>query len=59
MPDKGKWKSWEEWQAWVEGPISKTIISEAIDYIVDFEVKETALERAQRRWGMSKKEPTQ
>jgi hypothetical protein len=52
MPDKGKWKSWKEWQAWVEGPIPKTIINEPIDYSVDFEVKETARERARRKWGM-------
>jgi hypothetical protein len=44
----------------MNAPTPRTIISEAIDYIVDFEVREeTARERADRRWGMKeKKEPT-
>jgi hypothetical protein len=37
----------------MNAPTPKTFVSEAIDYFVDFEVKETALERARRIWGMS------
>jgi hypothetical protein len=37
-------------------PAQVSLIFEPIDYTVDFEVKETATERARRRWGME--EPT-
>jgi hypothetical protein len=44
----------------MEAPTPKTFVSEAIDYSVDFEVKETATQRAHRRWHMDeRKEPTQ
>jgi hypothetical protein len=47
-----------KWAKWFEGGELKTsLVSECIDYEVDFVVKETATERARRRWGM--KEPTQ
>ena len=45
--------SWFEWQAWIEdAPLPKSWINEEIDYSVDFEVKETARERADRKWKM-------
>jgi hypothetical protein len=37
----------------MEAPIPKSWINEPIDYAVDFVVKETALQRAHRRWGMT------
>jgi hypothetical protein len=43
----------------MNAPTPRTIISEAIDYIVDFEVKETARERADRRWGMDERKASQ
>jgi hypothetical protein len=36
-----------------------SLINEPIDYSVDFAVKETARERADRIWGMRVKEPSQ
>jgi len=43
-----------------DAPIRKTFINEEIDYTVDFVVKETATERARRRWNMpAQEEPTQ
>jgi hypothetical protein len=46
----------------VDAPPTKTFVSEAIDFVVDFVVveavrEESARERADRRWGM--KEPNQ
>jgi len=38
-------------------PVRVSLLNEPIDYTVDFEVKETALERARKRWRM-KAEPT-
>jgi len=35
---------------------TRSWINEPIDYEVYFEVKETALERAERIWGMTEKE---
>jgi len=44
----------------MNGPTPKTFVSEAIDYTVDFEVKETAIERARRRRKMpAQEEPTE
>jgi hypothetical protein len=51
-------------QELTDAPTPKTFISEATDFVVrnepvDFVVKETALDRARRRWGMDeRKEPT-
>jgi len=43
-----------------DAPPAKTFVSEAIDYTVDFVVKETATERARRRWNMpAQEEPAQ
>jgi hypothetical protein len=43
-----------KWAKWFEGGELKTsLVSECIDFVV----RETATERARRRWGM--KEPTQ
>jgi hypothetical protein len=41
------------WAKWFEGgePLT-SLVSECINYSVDFEVKETALERARRIWRM-------
>jgi hypothetical protein len=43
----------KKWAKWFEGgePLT-SLVSECIDYTVDFEVKETARERADRIWGM-------
>jgi hypothetical protein len=43
-----------EWAKWFEGgELLTSLVSECIDYSVDFEVvKETARERADRVWGM-------
>jgi hypothetical protein len=43
----------ERWAKWFEGgDLRPSLVSEAIDYSVDFEVKETARERADRKWKM-------
>jgi len=43
----------EKWAKWFEGGERLTsLVSECINYEVDFVVKETARERADRRWGM-------
>jgi hypothetical protein len=50
-----------KWAKWFEGgePMP-SLVSECIDYSIDFEVKETATERARRRWKLNvRKEPTQ
>jgi hypothetical protein len=48
----------KKWAKWFEGgELMTSLVSECIDYTVDFEVKETARERANRIWRM--KEPTQ
>jgi hypothetical protein len=50
-----------KWAEWFEGgePIP-SLVSECIDYGVDFVVKESALERARRRWKLNEREePTQ
>ena len=53
-PPKGPSK----WAKWFEGGELKTsLVSECIDYEVDFVVKETATERARRIWHMDEKEP--
>jgi hypothetical protein len=44
MTDK-KW-----FEELLEAPTQVSLINEPIDYTVDFEVKETATERARRRW---------
>jgi hypothetical protein len=43
----------ERWAKWFEGgePI-RSLVSECIDYSIDFVVKETARERADRIWKM-------
>jgi hypothetical protein len=51
-PKRSKWAKWFE-----GGEPLTSLVSECINYEVDFVVKETATERARRRWGM--KEPTQ
>jgi hypothetical protein len=45
------------WAKWFEGgePLT-SLVSECIDYVVDFEVRETALERAHRVWKMEPKD---
>ena len=41
----------------MEAPTPKTFVSEAIDFEVDFVVREeTAEQRAHRRWGMKEQE---
>ena len=45
-------KDWCSYVEWLESPIPKTMVNEEIDYTVDFIVKETATERAMRKWGM-------
>jgi hypothetical protein len=41
------------WAKWFEGgELLTSLVSECIDYTVNFEVKETAIQRARRRWGM-------
>jgi hypothetical protein len=40
-------------------PIPKTIITEPIDFTVDFAVNESAELRARRRWGMEDKHERQ
>jgi hypothetical protein len=47
QPRPSKWAKWFE-----GGEPSPSLVSEAIDYFVDFVVKETAEQRARRRWGM-------
>ena len=43
----------KKWAKWFEGgELIPSLVSEAIDYSVDFEVKETARERADRKWKM-------
>ena len=50
MPDK---RTFDD-----DAPTPRTLISEAIDYVVDFFVaEETAEARARRRWHMDEKEP--
>jgi hypothetical protein len=50
-----------KWAKWFEGgELIPSLVSECIDYSIDFEVKETATERARRRWKLNvRKEPTQ
>ena len=40
----------------MNAPTPRTFVSVAIDYTVDFVVKETATERARRRWKMPAQE---
>jgi hypothetical protein len=47
-----KWAKWFE-----DGELKTSLVSECIDYEVDFVVKETATERARRIWHMDEKEP--
>jgi hypothetical protein len=51
----------QKWAKWFEGgELITSLVSECIDYSIDFEVKETATERARRRWKLNVgKEPTQ
>jgi hypothetical protein len=50
-----------KWAKWFEGgELIPSLVSECIDYSIDFEVKETATERARRRWKLNvRMEPTQ
>jgi hypothetical protein len=42
-----------KWAKWFEGgEPNVSLVGEAIDYSVDFAVKETAREKANRIWGM-------
>jgi hypothetical protein len=50
-PKRSKWAKWFE-----GGEPLTSVVSEAIDYVVDFEVKESARDRADRIWGMDQEE---
>jgi hypothetical protein len=48
-----------EWlRKWCEHEYAPSFVSEAIDYFVDYVVKESARERAHRRWRMDEEEPS-
>jgi hypothetical protein len=54
VPRPSKWAEGKKWAKWFEGgELMTSLVSEAIE---DFTVRESARERANRRWGM--KEPT-
>jgi hypothetical protein len=55
MPDRPKqWRTWEEL---VSGPAQISWLNEPVDYSVSFEVvKETAEQRARRRWKMEERD---
>ena len=44
-------RSWEEWQAWLEGPVRPTIINEPIE-----PEPESATAKARRRWNMDEED---
>jgi hypothetical protein len=48
-------EGWKKFEKLFEGEIAISLINQPIDYSVDCAVKETAVERARRIWGM--KEP--
>jgi hypothetical protein len=44
------------WAKWFEGgELLTSLVSECIDFVVDFEVKETAEQRARRIWRMEER----
>jgi hypothetical protein len=49
--ERSKWAKWFE-----GGELMTSLVSEAIDYVVDFEVTETAEQRARRIWRMESAE---
>jgi hypothetical protein len=49
---------WRTFEELANAPIAVSILNEPLDYVVDFAVKETARERADRIWRM-KEEPKQ
>jgi hypothetical protein len=50
-PTSARWAKWFE-----GGEHIPSLVSECIDYEVDFVVKETAEQRARRKWGMAEPE---
>jgi hypothetical protein len=53
-PSKLEGKKWAKW--FEGGEPNPSLVSECIDYSVDFVVKESARQRADRRWGMTETE---
>jgi hypothetical protein len=49
-----------KWAKWFEGgePLTSVVSECIVDFVVDFEVKETAAERARRIWRMDERSRT-